>query len=63
MDVGLWCRRECGFDGGGFCGASVGVGLMVVGFVVLAWVWLRLWEKKKKNNNCFYNILIEYIVK
>jgi hypothetical protein len=58
VDVGLWCRRGCGFDG-----ASVGVGLMVVGFVVPAWVWLRLWEKKKKKNNCFYNILIEYIVK
>ena len=34
------------FDGGGFCGAGVGEGLMVVGFVVSAWVWLRLWEKK-----------------
>ena len=25
--------------GGGFCGAGVGVGLMVVGFAVPAWVW------------------------
>jgi hypothetical protein len=32
----------CGFDGGA---ASVGVGLMVV---LSAWVWLRLWEKKKE---------------
>ena len=61
-----------GFDGGA---VGVGVGLMVEppawvrlglyfgGFVVPAWVWLRLWgKKKKKNNNCFYNILIEYTV-
>ena len=67
VGVGVWvwwwcCRRGCGFDGG-----AVGVG--VVGLVFRWVLWCRHrcgWncgKKKKKNNNCFYNILIEYHVK
>ncbi len=43
-----WVRLGLYF--GGFCGTGVGV-VETVG------------KKKKKNNNCFYNILIEYTVK
>ena len=63
----------CGSIVGGVAG--VGVGLMVA---LPAWVWLGLYfggfcgagigvdeivGKKNNNNNCFYNILIEYYVK